>query len=228
MARLAAASAGPVSRVGEPYDGAQGDGVVGVGEVAQDAAGRDGGELLVVADEAHAGPARERVPDDGVEVERGGHAGFIDDEQGVGTDGGEPFRAGSSAGAGGPPRVSVSWTSLAMVSVGAPRSSASTSAAPAVGASPMTVPPLLRQAVASAAMAVVFPVPAGAKASWTRAPEVAISRTSATCPALSARPWLASDSSSAKPMLVSSTVRPSRNAAAAMMRRSAAMMSALV
>ena len=92
----------------------------------------------------------------------------------------------------------------------------------------MTLPPLLRQAVASAAMAVVLPVPAGANASWTRAPEVAISCTSAICPAPSARPWLACDSSRAKPMLLASTVRPSRNAAAAMMRRSAAMMAALV
>jgi hypothetical protein len=64
--------------------------VLCLGEVAQDAAGRDGGQLLVVADEAHAGPARQRVPDHGVQVEGAGHAGFVDDEQGVRTDGVEP------------------------------------------------------------------------------------------------------------------------------------------
>ncbi len=137
-------------------------------------------------------------------------------------------RAGSSAGAGVAVLVSVSWLSLAMVSVGEARSWARTSAAPAVGARPMTVPPLLRQAAATAAMAVVLPVPAGASASWRRAPEVAMSRTRATCPWLSVRPWLAWVSARAKPMLMSSTVRPSRVVAAARMRRSAAMMAALV
>ena len=92
----------------------------------------------------------------------------------------------------------------------------------------MTVPPLLRQAAARAAMAVVLPVPAGASASWRRAPEVAMSRTSAACPSLSARPWLAWVPARAKPMLVSSTMRPSRMAAAARMRRSAASIAVLV
>ena len=53
------------------------------------------------------------------------------------------------------------------------------------GASPTTVPPPLRQAVARARIAVVLPNPAGAIANWRRAPLVAISRTSATCPGLS-------------------------------------------
>ena len=57
----------------------------------------------------------------------------------------------------------------------APRSSPSTIAASAVGARPMTWPPELRHACASAAIAVVFPVPAGASASATRRPQVAIS-----------------------------------------------------
>lgn len=137
-------------------------------------------------------------------------------------------RAGSSAAAGLPWPVSASWMSLAMVSVGEARSWARTSAAPAVGANPMTVPPLLRQAAARAVMAVVLPVPAGASASCRRAPEVAMSRTMAACPWLSSRPWLACVSASAKPMLVSSTARPLRRVAAARMRRSAAMMAALV
>jgi hypothetical protein len=61
--------------------------------------------------------------------------------------------------------------------------SRSTAAAAAVGASPITVPPPCRHAVERACIAVVLPVPAGAIASCNRAPEVAISRTKAACPA---------------------------------------------
>ncbi|ETA89981.1 hypothetical protein O984_24670 [Mycobacterium avium 05-4293] len=49
---------------------------------------------MVIADEAHAGPARERVGDEGIEVGGGGHAGFVDDEQGVATDAVEPLSGG--------------------------------------------------------------------------------------------------------------------------------------
>ena len=66
--------------------------------------------------------------------------------------------------------------SLARVSVVAPVCSRRTAAAAADGASPRTVPPSSVQAAARARMAVVFPAPAGAIASWSRAPEVAISR----------------------------------------------------
>ena len=113
-----------------------------------------------------------------------------------------------------------------MVSVAEPSSLASTSAAAAVGANPTTVPPLLRHAAASAEVAVVFPVPAGARASWTRAPEAAISRTRARCPSLSGRP-LASASNSANPMSLSSAARPPPSSAAAKTRRSAARTAAL-
>ena len=64
-------------------------------------------------------------------------------------------------------------------------------------------------------------VPAGATASWTRAPEEAISRTSARCPSLSGRPF-ASASRSANAISVSSATRPSPRSVAARMRRSAA------
>ena len=69
----------------------------------------------------------------------------------------------------------------AWVSIWAP----SWAAAAADGARPTTVPPPLRHAVARARMAVVLPEPAGAIASWRRAPLVAISRTSATWPGFS-------------------------------------------
>ncbi len=50
-------------------------------DVAQDAAGADGGELLVVPDEADAAAGVDDVADDGVEAEGVGHAGFVDDHQ---------------------------------------------------------------------------------------------------------------------------------------------------
>ena len=56
------------------------------------------------------------------------------------------------------------WRNLAMVSAGMSIAWPSSSAATAVGASPMTLPAPLRQAFARVAIAVVLPLPAGAKA----------------------------------------------------------------
>ena len=60
---------------------------------------------------------------------------------------------------------------------------------------------------ARTSMAVVLPEPAGASASWSRAPEVAISRTMAACPALRVTP-LAVDSASAIPTRTSTDPSP--------------------
>ena len=81
--------------------------------------------------------------------------------------------------------------SLASVSVRMPVCSARTAAAAADGARPSTWPPSWVQARVRARMAVVFPAPAGAIASCSRAPEVHIWRTSAACPASSAVPFAA-------------------------------------
>ena len=62
--------------------------------------------------------------------------------------------------------------SLAIVSVRSPSASRSTAAAAADGARPSTCPPSSRQAAASTCSAVVLPVPAAARASWHRAPEL--------------------------------------------------------
>src|SRR5258705_11238272 len=64
--------------------------------------------------------------------------------------------------------LSMRWMYLSRVSVGAVRSAPRLIEAAAVGARPSTVPPELRQACDSAAMAGVFPCPAGAGARATR------------------------------------------------------------
>ena len=69
-------------------------------------------------------------------------------------------------------------------------------------------------------MAVVFPAPAGAIASWTRAPELHIWRTSEACPASRAVPF-AAISSTARSTADWSTTVPSRRPAVATSRCSA-------
>ena len=81
--------------------------------------------------------------------------------------------------------------SLARVSVRMPVCSARTAAAAADGARPTTWPPSWVQARVRARIAVVFPAPAGAIASCTRAQEAHICRTSEACPASSAVPLAA-------------------------------------
>jgi len=112
--------------------------------------------------------------------------------------------------------------SLARVSVREPICSRSIDAATAEGARPMTVPPPSVQARARAAMAVVLPDPAGAIASWSRAPEVAISRTSCAWAGFRVTPF-AADSSSATSTTAAGTAGPSVRSAAATRRASASM-----
>ena len=81
--------------------------------------------------------------------------------------------------------------SLARVSVRMPVCSPRTAAAAADGARPSTWPPSSVQARVRARMAVVFPAPAGAIASCSRAPEVHICRTRDACPASRAVPFAA-------------------------------------
>ena len=94
-------------------------------------------------------------------------------------------------------------------------------AAAAEGARPITSPPPLVQAAARAWRAVVLPAPAGAIASCSRAPEVAIDRTNPTWPAFNAVP-LATISNSATSTAASSTLRPSSRPATWRRRCSAA------
>ena len=65
---------------------------VGLFDVAEDAAGADRGELLIITDQpdtrtAIDGELHGRVEDEGV-----GHAGFVDDQQGRRADRGRPVR----------------------------------------------------------------------------------------------------------------------------------------
>jgi hypothetical protein len=68
---------------------------VDVLDVAEDAAGADRGELLIITDQSDTRAAVNSEPDGGVEGEGVGHAGFIDDHQGRRADRGA--QSGSSA-----------------------------------------------------------------------------------------------------------------------------------
>ena len=65
---------------------------MGVCDVAEDAAGADRGELLIITDQADTGTATDGELDGGVEGEGVGHAGFVDDHQGRRADRGRPVR----------------------------------------------------------------------------------------------------------------------------------------
>ena len=79
--------------VGEPHQLAQLQRAVGGGDVAQDAAGADRGELLVVPDEPDLPAAGGDELDGGGQGEGVGHAGLVDDHQCRG-----PMRPPSGAG----------------------------------------------------------------------------------------------------------------------------------
>jgi hypothetical protein len=55
-------------------------------DVAEDAAGADRGELLIITDQPDAGTAIDSELHGGVEGEGVGHAGFVDDHQSRGAD----------------------------------------------------------------------------------------------------------------------------------------------
>lgn len=72
--------------VGEPHDLVEAGGPVGGGNVGQDAAGRDGTQLLVVSDEADAGAAVESPADHVVQAKGVGHPSLVDDQHRVRVD----------------------------------------------------------------------------------------------------------------------------------------------
>jgi len=117
--------------------------------------------------------------------------------------------------------------SFANVSVGAPVLSRSRAAAAADGARPTTWPPLSIDAGVKARTAVVLPAPAGAMASWRRAPDMLIDLTNAACPGSKVTP-LAACSNSASSTISAGAVRPSMWPATATTRCSAARMRAEV
>ena len=67
-------------------------GAVGVFDVAEDAAGADRGELLIITDQPDTRTASDGELHGGVEGEGVGHAGFIDDHQSRRSDRGRPVR----------------------------------------------------------------------------------------------------------------------------------------
>jgi hypothetical protein len=67
-------------------------GAVGVGDVAQDTAGADRSELLIITNQPDTRTAIQGELHGGVERECVGHAGFIDDQQRRRSDRGRPVR----------------------------------------------------------------------------------------------------------------------------------------
>ena len=67
-------------------------GAVGVLDVAEDAAGADRGELLIITDQPDTRPAVDGELDGGVEGQGVGHPGLVDDHQGA------PVRCGRPVG----------------------------------------------------------------------------------------------------------------------------------
>jgi hypothetical protein len=78
--------------VGEAMQLGQLEGAVGVCDVAQDAAGADRGELLIISDQSDVRTAIDGELDCGVQGQSVGHAGFVDDHEGRRPDPRSPIR----------------------------------------------------------------------------------------------------------------------------------------
>ena len=68
-------------RVGEAVQLGKLQGAVNVLDVAEDAAGSDRGELLIITNQPNTRAAVDGEPDCGVEGQGVGHAGLVDDDQ---------------------------------------------------------------------------------------------------------------------------------------------------
>ena len=79
-------------RVGEAVQLGELQGAVDVLDVAEDAAGADRGELLIITDQSDTRTTADGEPDGGVEGQGVGHAGFVDDHQRRRSDRGHPIR----------------------------------------------------------------------------------------------------------------------------------------
>ncbi len=78
--------------VGEAMQLGQAKGAVDMCDVAEDTAGADRGELLIIADQSDTRTATDGELDGGVEGQGVGHAGFVDDHQGRRADRCRPVR----------------------------------------------------------------------------------------------------------------------------------------
>ena len=79
-------------RVGEAVQLGELQGAVDVLDVAEDAAGADRGELLIITNQSDTRTAVDGEPDGGVEGQGVGHAGLVDDDQRRRSDRGHPIR----------------------------------------------------------------------------------------------------------------------------------------
>ena len=132
----------------------QAEGAIGVLDVAEDTAGADRGELLIIAHQSDTPTPTDHELDSGIEGQRVSHPGLVNDHQGRRPDPRSPIRQITMLQRPGE-------VSLVSVSERMPVCSPRTAAAAADGASPTTPPPSWVQAKARARIAVVFPAPAG-------------------------------------------------------------------
>ena len=83
--------------VGEAVQLGEMQGAMGLLDAAEDAAGADRGELLIIPDQPDTRAASDGELDGRVEGEGIGHAGFVDDQQGRPPDRCRPLRPGRRA-----------------------------------------------------------------------------------------------------------------------------------
>src|SRR5215204_7292998 len=84
-------------RVGEAVQLGELQGAVNVLDVAEDAAGSDRGELLIITNQPDTRPAVDGVLYGRVEGQGVGHAGFVDDDQRRRSDPGRPIRESAAS-----------------------------------------------------------------------------------------------------------------------------------
>jgi hypothetical protein len=187
-------------------------------DIAQNTAGADRRELLIITDQPDAASSLHDEVDCGVEGEGVGHTRFVDDHQhGLGGAGGP---VGQVAVINGPAqlrqRVGRRTDALAELGGCCGRGRESEHLAAAVGPRP-----------GKGAQGRGLPAPAGAIASCSRDPDMLIERTKAACPG-SKVTRLAACSSSASSTISAGAVRPSLRSATVTSRCSAARMRAEV
>ena len=184
---------------------------MGVGDVAEDTAGADRGELLIITDQSDTRTAIDGELDGGVEGEGVGHAGFVDDHQSRRSDRCRPVWQVTVLEGPGEFGECVGADAGLLGEDGGRGSR---------GGEADHLAAILGPGEGEGAHGGGFASASGGDRQLTRALEVHIWRTSAACPASSAVPF-AAISSNARSTATWSTADPSRRPAAVRRRCSA-------